>query len=127
MAMFFLIPMIHWLHKIIRSDSPAILTNNGQATPVVTFSTYDALGREISKTDANGHTTLYRYNAYGLPVEVTYPNGGKEFFRYTKSGKIASHTNRDGLKTVYTFDVLGRVTSKSYGGIGQRKLYLRQL
>jgi RHS repeat-associated protein len=102
-------------HKIIRSDAPPILTNDGQVAAVAIFSTYDPLGREISKTDANGHTTLYHHNAYGLPVEITYPNGSKEIFRYTKSGRIATHTNREGLTTVYTFDILGRVTSKNYG------------
>jgi RHS repeat-associated protein len=101
--------------KITRSDAPAILTNEGQAVFIATFSTYDPFGREISKSDANGNTTLYRYNAYGLPVEITYPNGSQELFLYTKSGKIASHTNREGLTIVYTFDALGRLTSKDYG------------
>jgi len=106
-------------HKITRSDSPPVITHDGQSLNVATFSTYDVLGREVSKTDANGYTIMYRYNAYGLPVEITYPNGSQEFFRYTKGGKIASYTNRDGLKMIYSFDVLGRLISKNYKDFGK--------
>jgi RHS repeat-associated protein len=102
-------------HKVIKIDSPAILTSSGQATPVVTRSTYDAWGREISKADANGNTIHYRYNAYDSPIEVTYPNGSKESYHYTKGGRKSSYTDPDGLTIHYTHDVLDRVISKNYG------------
>jgi len=102
-------------HKTTKSHLPSILKEDGSELMVSETSTYDAQGREISKTDANGHTTLYRYNAYGLPVEISYPDGSKETYHYTKSGKIASHTDREGLTTTYTVDILGRVTAKDYG------------
>jgi RHS repeat-associated protein len=102
-------------HKVSRTDSPAILTSDGQSSPVATYSTYDPWGREISKTDANGNTTHYRYNAYDSPTEITYPNGSKEIYRYTKDGRKASYTDREGLTIYYIHDVLDRVTSKSYG------------
>ena len=102
-------------HKVISTDSPVVLTSNGQASPVVTRSTYDAWGREISKTDANGNTTYFRYNAYDSPIEITYPNGSKESYRYTKGGRKFSYTDPEGLMIHYIYDVLDRMTSKGYG------------
>ncbi len=102
-------------HKVIRTDSPATVTSNGQANSVVIHSTYDALGREISKTDANGNVTYFRYNAYDSPIEITYPNGNKESYRYTKGGRKSSYTDSEGLTILYTHDVLDRMTSKIYG------------
>ncbi|MCH9609385.1 MAG: hypothetical protein S4CHLAM45_05260 [Chlamydiales bacterium] len=101
--------------KVIRTDSPSIMTSDGLVNMVSTSSTYDPLGREISKTDANGNTTIYRYNAYGSLTEINYPNESKELYRYTKSGKLASHTDQEGLTIRYRYDVLGRVISKQYG------------
>ncbi len=102
-------------HKVVKTDSPAVLTSSGQASPVVTRSTYDAWGREVSKTDADSNTTYFRYNAYDSPVEITYPNGGKESYRYTKGGRKSSYTDSDGLTIHYTYDVFDRMTSKNYG------------
>jgi RHS repeat-associated protein len=109
----------HLVHKITKSEFPTRQTGDGEVSTVATHSTYDVLGRELSKKDANGNLTSYRYNAYGLPIEITYPNGSKEIFRYSTNGKIKSYTNKDGLTTHYTFDILGRVTSKIYEGIGK--------
>ncbi|MFZ0565611.1 MAG: hypothetical protein WAM28_05455, partial [Chlamydiales bacterium] len=100
--------------KVATTHFPSIATSENQITHVSTSSTYDALGRETSKTDANGNTILYRYNAFGLPIEITYPNGSQEFYTYTKNGKIASYTNRDELTIHFSYDVLGRVIAKSY-------------
>ncbi len=111
-------------HQIIQSTLPSILSEDGSATPVIEKSTYDALGRKISVTDANGNTILYRYNAYGLPIEINYPNGSQEFYHYTKSGQLASHIDRAGLTTDYTVDILGRITAKDYGKTLGRKSYV---
>lgn len=50
-------------HKVISTHSPAVLGSDGQSIPVITSSTYDSWGREISQTDANGNVTRFRYNA----------------------------------------------------------------
>ncbi|MCH9624975.1 MAG: hypothetical protein S4CHLAM123_01370 [Chlamydiales bacterium] len=108
--------------KVIKTDFPSIATNDGQVLTVFTSSTYDFIGREVSKTSANGYTTSCQCNAYGSPVEIHYPNGSKEFYRYTKNGNIASHTDREGLTTTFTYDVLDRVLSKQYNyGLGEEK------
>lgn len=107
-------------HKITRTEAPSVITNNGQIAPVVTCSAYDAIGREISRTDANGCTIFYHYNAYGSPIEISYPDGSKDTYRYFKSGKMASHVNREGLLITYTYDVLDRVTSECYETLGKK-------
>jgi RHS repeat-associated protein len=111
-------------HKIIKSTLPSILSEDGSELIVSETSSYDAQGREISKTDANGYSILYRYNAYGLPVEIIYPNGSREIYCYTKSGKLASHTDREGLTTTYIVDILGRVIAKDYGKNLARENYI---
>lgn len=100
--------------KVATTQFPSIATCENQTVTVSTSSIYDSLGREISKTNANGNSILYSYNAFGLPLEITYPNGSQEAYTYTKNGKIASHTNRDGLTIHFSYDVLERVVSKSY-------------
>ncbi len=102
------------VNKVTRTDFPSISSPTGEPASVTTHAIYDALGNEISKTDANGHTTLYRYNAYGSPTEITRPDGSKELFRYEKNSMLATHTDPDGLTIAYTHDVLGRVLSKTY-------------
>ncbi len=100
--------------EIIKTDFPSIASVDGRAISVTTASSYDPLGRELTKTDPNGNVTIYRYNAYGSQSEILHPNGGREQFRYTKNGKLISHTDPDGLTIHYKNDVLGRVLSKTY-------------
>ncbi len=101
-------------NKIIQTELPPILGLDGQSIPVTQRSTYDALGRELTKTDENSQTTSYRYNALGSPTEITHPDGSQEHFRYAITGQLKSYTDRDGLTTEYTRDLFDRVTSKTY-------------
>ncbi|MCX6989869.1 MAG: hypothetical protein NTX49_02210 [Chlamydiae bacterium] len=100
--------------EVTETNFPFIASVNGDVTSVKTASTYDAFGRELTKTDPNGNVTTYRYNAYGSQSEILHPNGGIELFRYAKNGRLLSHTDLDGLTIQYTHDVLGRVLSKTY-------------
>ncbi len=101
-------------NKVIKTEFPTIVSPAGEAVRVFTHSTYDALGNEITKTDANGHSTFYRYNAYGSVIEITHPDEGKESFRYEKNGALAGYTDPEGLTITYKLDILGRVLSKTY-------------
>lgn len=105
--------------KATRTDFPPISSSEGKAVEVVTCSTYDAIGREINKTDARGLKTYYRYNAYGSPVEAIYPNGSKETWSYARNGLLKSHTDQDGLTIFYSYDILGRLISKKYENIAE--------
>ncbi|MGC1879424.1 MAG: RHS repeat-associated core domain-containing protein [Rhabdochlamydiaceae bacterium] len=102
------------VNQVARTDFPLIASPSGEPIPVATSSTFDPLGNELTKTDANSKTTTYRYNAYGSPTEITYPDDSKEFFRYSKNGKLASHKSPDDLTLCYKHDVLGRILSKTY-------------
>lgn len=102
------------IDKVARTEFPCISSPTGETHSVITSSSYDALGNEITQIDANGNTTTYQYNAYGSPILITYPDGTQESFRYTKSGKLSSHTDPDGLTIVYKHDIVGRVLSKNY-------------
>lgn len=112
------------VQKIIRTDSPSVLTVDGQAAPVVTSTMYDPWGRKISTTDANGNISYYRYNAYDSPAKIIYSNGSQEIYRYTKGGQKASYTDREGLSIHYSYDILDRMTSEDYGKNIGRKNYL---
>jgi len=81
----------------------------------ISYSTYNPLGHETSKTDPNRYTTLFQYNTYGSPVEIIHPDRGVETFRYYKNGKLKTHTDPDGLITSYTYDLQGRILSKRVG------------
>ncbi len=101
-------------NQVIKTDFPSGISVEGQAVPITTSSTYDSLGRETSKTDANGNTTYFQYNAYNSPTEVTYADGSKESYRYYKNGNLRQYTDQDGLTTTYTYDALSRILSKTY-------------
>lgn len=95
--------------RIASTESPPVPSG-----PVKTSAIYDAAGRPISKTDANGQTTTFRYNAYGSPTEICYPDGTKEHFHYSRNGSLKRQTNQEGVVTHYMYDVLGRVLSKTF-------------
>lgn len=100
--------------KVIRTESPSIRSLEGNAIPVFTYAAFDALGREVSKIDANGNVTNTRYNLYGSPSEISHPDGSKEQFRYSKNGHLKQHIDREGLTINYQRDLLGRILSKEY-------------
>ncbi len=85
----------------------------------VTESSYDIYGREISKTDGNGHTTYYSYNARNQPLKIDYPDNTSESYSYYPNGLLKEHTDLDGNRIRYEYDSFGRVTSKIYEGIGE--------
>ncbi len=108
----------HITHRITNTTSPPIMSE-GQILSVTTTSTYDAFGRETTKTDATGNRTTFCYNAYGSPTEIIYADGGKQSFRYTPGGRLQSQIDQDGLNVVYSYDALGRVILKSWFSSGE--------
>jgi len=63
-----------------------------------------------SKTDGNGKTTSYSYDAQGRPVQVSNADGTSTKVAYTAAGDVAKTTAADGAVTTYTVDAKGRVT-----------------
>jgi YD repeat-containing protein len=101
-------------HKITHTIYPKILSLEGEKTDVCIKASYDALGRKISSTDANGNTTFYAYNAREKITKILYSDGTSESFIYSKNGYLKQHLNQEGLKTLYDYDVWGNVIQKQF-------------
>ncbi|MBQ7206277.1 MAG: AIDA repeat-containing protein [Lentisphaeria bacterium] len=84
-------------------------TQNGETTSYL----YDADGRLLSLTDADG-TTSYTYDAAGNKATETAPDGSK--YVYDADGNMTSVTAADGSVTSYTYDAHGNVASITSGG-----------
>ncbi|MBI3231995.1 MAG: RHS repeat protein, partial [Candidatus Doudnabacteria bacterium] len=110
------------VNKVTKTELPPSSSIHAQANHVTILSTYDPLGRALTKTDANGHTTSYRYNIYGSPTEIRHPDGSKEYFRYEKNGKLRCYTDPDGRNIYYKYDILGRILSKTYTSANREAL-----
>ncbi|HEV8535001.1 MAG TPA: HNH/ENDO VII family nuclease [Candidatus Limnocylindria bacterium] len=81
-------------------------------------SRYDAAGRLVERTDANGHTTAFAYDAMNRLVRATDPAGNAIAFVYDRLGNVISITDRRGSSTAFRYDAAGRLlgTTDSLGG-----------
>ena len=74
---------------------------------------YDANGRRVSKTLANGVSASYSYNRAGLMTRLENRQGETVVsawdYEYDLSGKQRAKTDRDGLRTEYRYDMLGQL------------------
>ena len=84
----------------------------GQST---TYNSYDAAGRLLSMTDANGLQTQYSYDLRGrvLSVTKTPPGGLPRVTRTTYDfvGQVSSVTMPDGIVLSYTYDAAHQLIS----------------
>jgi RHS repeat-associated protein len=78
---------------------------------VDTSTSYDAIGRKISTTDALGHTTKYVYDALSRVIQTTYANGSTEKVTYDQFGNIITKTNQLNISTRYEYDALNQLTA----------------
>jgi RHS repeat-associated protein len=81
---------------------------------------YDALERPITSTDADGHTSTTSYDGVGRPSVVTDPRGNKTTTSYfpSNSPNVVIQTNPQGAvvaESVTTLDGNGRVYTKRQG------------
>jgi len=95
-----------------------------------TTSTYDALGRLKTTTEAGVYTTetirdelgnvisqqqpgmnpaLAKFDARGLPYEQTLPDGRTIRQKFDALGNLTDYVDEDGQTTTFEFDALGRV------------------
>lgn len=95
------------------------VTQTIRCQEVESSATYDALGRKLTETDANGYTTTHRYNAYDAPIEITHPSGAVETFSYYNNGWLKTHVDRNDLTVTHITDVLGRVREKEFSHEGK--------
>jgi RHS repeat-associated protein len=74
---------------------------------------YDALGRQISKTDQAGKTTQYAYDALGRLTSVTDALGQITRYTYDELGNQLTQTDAEGRTTSFAYDRMGRRTSRT--------------
>lgn len=118
------------------NNQPTSITR-GYGTEEVTTETfaYDESGRQVSRTDGNGHTTAYTYNAAGDRTSVTDPEEGKWEWAYDATHDVISETTPRGLTTTIVRDAAGnpeavsrpapgeatQTTTYDYDSLGQLK------
>ena len=82
-----------------------------QLSPELYFA-YDALGRLIAMTDANGHTASKVLGAEGQVIQEIDAKGANRK-EYDLLGQLISSTNERGGTTTYTYDKANRLTRQS--------------
>ena len=93
-------------------------SDGAEKASVVTASTYDAAGRVLSQTDANGNTTEYTYDLRGRQIRTDYPDGTYETTVYDIPNNRAVITNRAGYMHTCAYDVSGNVVSVTENASG---------
>ena len=92
---------------------------------------YDADGRILGFTDADGFALSYLYDAAGNLTQITYPDGspvtyaydaanrlqtvtdwlgGQATYTYDQDGRLETFTQFNGITTTYTYDIASRLT-----------------
>ena len=74
--------------------------------------TYDALGRQLSKSDGNGNTQ-YTFDASGNVVNIRLPGDITVMNQYDASNRKITETNANGDLATWNYDYFGRLISKA--------------
>lgn len=72
---------------------------------------YDAFGRVVSSTDANGNVSTQQYDRLGQVVTVTDPLHNSTSSTYDAFGRVATRTDALGNITTYAYDQQARSVS----------------
>jgi len=78
---------------------------------------YDALGRQIAVTDANGHTNQQKWDAAGNLIAEVRADGGEVQHRYNALGQRTSTTNELGHTSDFAYDKLGRLSATTTAAV----------
>ena len=76
-----------------------------------TGATYDAFGRQITTTDANGRVRSQRYDRLGRVVQTTDANGRTRSTTYDAFDRVLTQTDALGQITRYAHDTAARSTT----------------
>jgi YD repeat-containing protein len=89
-------------------------TSAGNITNVSNTSyTYDAVGNQVSTTNALGNTSTTTYNALGQAVVTKDANGNYRYKVYNANGQLADVIDGNGYITSFTYDAYGNVTGET--------------
>ena len=92
-----------------------LTANTGENETAETKASYDAYGKPLSMTDAQGNTTKFEYDRHDNLVCVTRADGGEVKYTYYENGLLQSQTDACGNTTVYTYDASGRIETVTDG------------
>ena len=72
--------------------------------------TYDAKGRVLTKTDANGNVHTYKYeNGFSRPTQYVKPDGAIIYYAYNEAGQVKEERDAYGV-TTYGHNIMGHLT-----------------
>lgn len=109
---------------VTQTHLPSVLDENGNAASPTLHSTYDSAGKEITRTDAKGHTTSSRYNSRSQVIWIQHPDNSQEHFVYNLDGTLKAHTDAEGHATTHTYDAFGRrIATKDPNGNWTKYIY----
>ncbi len=95
-------------------DADGNVTLETDSAGGITRTTYNALKKPATVTDALGRVTQYGYDARGHQTSTTHPDGKVERKTFDADGNLTEETDRDGRTTVHTYDLLKRLTKTTY-------------
>ena len=72
---------------------------------------YDVADRLTSVTDPNGNAITYGYDDLGNLLDQTSPDTGTTSFQYDAAGNLTGKTDAKGQVFTYSYDALNRLTS----------------
>lgn len=102
-------------NQVIQQELPQVLVMNEKGASTflspVTHYAYDALGKMIAITDANGHTIRQVYDAMGRVFQEIDAKGYVREKRYNNLGELILNRNERGALTYYEYDQNNRLIS----------------
>ncbi|MFT5434550.1 MAG: YD repeat-containing protein, partial [Myxococcota bacterium] len=93
------------------SDLVATYTDEADGTLRQTNYTFDAQGRVLSRTNAEGHTWSYTYDSSGHLQSRTSPEQRSWTYTYDSDGNRLTVTRPDSTVATYTRDASGRLAT----------------
>lgn len=81
---------------------------------IVTTRQYDALGRLLRITDAQGHEVQIHYNAFGEKTTEIDPDRGTTSWEYDALGRLKETQNAAGQRSCAWYDVLDRPVAREH-------------
>jgi RHS repeat-associated protein len=114
-----------WVHKVQEAVGTSVQQDYATYT-------YNANGKPLSMTDANGNRAEMTYDGHDRQKWWIFPSktaawtadpADYEEYGYDAAGNRTSLRKRDGRTIAYAYDALNRVTSKTYPNGGARAVY----
>ena len=97
--------------KLDRPIKKELIKSTG--SQVLEETTYNYLGNELTKKDANGHLTQYKYSVMQELIGVIDPEGKQIQYAYDMRGNLTQVIYPDGKTLQKQYDELGRMIKKT--------------